>query len=74
MKYNEWYDKYIKNNPEQLKYEKMNKNRSKDMEQYQLYKDVLGNKTCLKILLYFKNLSIMISKNGKFKTILFITY
>lgn len=56
MSYEEWYDKYIKNNPEQLKYIKMNKYRSKDMKQYYLYKNVLGNKNIPKNFDLFQKL------------------
>lgn len=42
MSYNEWYDKYIKNNPEALLEEKKWKNRNTDKSQYKKYKEVLG--------------------------------
>lgn len=42
MSYNEWYDKYIKDNPEELLEEKKWKNRNTDKKQYKKYKEVLG--------------------------------
>lgn len=42
MSYNEWYDKYIKDNPEALLEEKKWKNRNTDKKQYKKYKEVLG--------------------------------
>lgn len=42
MSYNEWYDKYIKDNPEALLEEKKWKNRNVDKKQYKKYKEVLG--------------------------------
>jgi len=42
MTYKEWYDKYIKNNPEAILAEKKWKNRYADRKQYERYKKVLG--------------------------------
>lgn len=42
MTYNEWYDKYVKNNPQALKKEKKIQNKSSDKKQYEKYKSVLG--------------------------------
>lgn len=42
MSYNEWYDKYINDNPEALLEEKKWKNRNVDKKQYKKYKEVLG--------------------------------
>ena len=42
ISYNEWYDKYIKDNPEALIEEKKWKNRNTDKKQYKKYKEVLG--------------------------------
>lgn len=43
MKYEDWYNKFVKSNPEQLKYEKMDKNRASDMQQYLKYKETFKN-------------------------------
>lgn len=42
MKYKEWYDKYIKDNPEALLVEKKWKNRHSDRKQYERYEEILG--------------------------------
>ena len=42
MKYHEWYDKYVKGNPDELLAEKKHKNRHADKKQYENYKKVLG--------------------------------
>lgn len=42
MTYEEWYDKYIKNNPEAILEEKKWNNRNTDKKQYEKYKEVLG--------------------------------
>ena len=55
MSYNEWYDKYIKDNPEELLEEKKWKNRNTDKKQYKKYKEVLG-KEAPKSLKDFKEL------------------
>lgn len=41
MSYNEWYDKYIKDNPEALLEEKKWRNRNTDKKRYKKYKEVL---------------------------------
>lgn len=41
MSYDEWYKKYVENNPRALLAEKKLKNRSSDKEQYERYKKVL---------------------------------
>ncbi|MDU4726385.1 minor capsid protein [Clostridium sp.] len=45
MSYEEWYDKYIRDNPEALLEEKKWKNRNTDKKQYKKYKEVLGKET-----------------------------
>lgn len=55
MSYNEWYDKYIKDNPEALLEEKKWKNRNADKKQYKKYKEILG-KEAPKSLKDFKEL------------------
>lgn len=55
MKYKEWYDKYIKNNPEALLEEKKWKNKNTDNKQYRKYRKVLG-KEAPKSLKEFQNL------------------
>ncbi len=45
MKYSEWYDRYIKENPEALLVEKKWKNRHSDKKQYERYKETLGKDT-----------------------------
>lgn len=45
MKYQEWYDKYIRDNPEALLVEKKWKNRHSDKTQYNKYKEILGKDT-----------------------------
>ena len=42
LNYQEWYDKYVKGNPEAEAREKMWQNRYEDDKQYQRYKKVLG--------------------------------
>ena len=42
MKYDDWYDKYIKNNTEAVIEEKKWNNRNADKKQYEKYKGVLG--------------------------------
>lgn len=42
MKYPEWYEKYVANNPKSLIEEKKLKNRYSDKKQYKKYKEVLG--------------------------------
>lgn len=42
MTYEQWYEKYIKNNPKALLEEKKWKNRYADQKQFERYKDVLG--------------------------------
>lgn len=42
MTYNEWYNKYVKNNPEALAEEKKIQNKSSDKKQHEKYKSVLG--------------------------------
>ena len=42
MAYREWYDKYVKNNPEELLAEKKYKNGTADAKQYAKYKALLG--------------------------------
>lgn len=56
MKYEEWYDKYIRNNPEALLIEKKWKNRYSDRKQYQRYKEVLGDDLKVKSLDEFQEL------------------
>lgn len=41
MSYNEWHNKYVKNNPEALLEEKKQNNRNIDKKQYEKYKEVL---------------------------------
>lgn len=43
MTYREWYDKYVRDNPEALVQEKSYKNRAADAKQYETYKQVLGD-------------------------------
>jgi len=56
MTYEEWYDKYIKNNPEALLAEKKWKNRYADKKQYEKYKEVLGKDLGVKSLDEFQEL------------------
>ena len=42
MKYQEWYDEYVKNNPKELIAEKKLKNKYRDKEQHKKYKEALG--------------------------------
>ncbi|WP_101773987.1 polymorphic toxin type 50 domain-containing protein [Peptostreptococcus faecalis] len=42
MSYNEWYDKYVKSDPEYLAKEKAYKNRFSDREQHRKYRKILG--------------------------------
>lgn len=42
MKYPEWYEKYVANNPKALIEEKKLKNRYSDKKQYKKYKEVMG--------------------------------
>lgn len=42
MSYDEWYEKYVKVDPERLAEEKMVQNRFSDIQQLQQYKEVLG--------------------------------
>lgn len=44
MTYREWYDKYVKDNPEAVVQEKSYKNRATDTKQYESYKAVLGDR------------------------------
>ncbi|OOM82316.1 NAD(+)--arginine ADP-ribosyltransferase EFV [Clostridium puniceum] len=43
MSYDEWYEKYVKDNPKALAAEKKMKNKSSDKKQYEEYKKILGN-------------------------------
>lgn len=43
MKYKDWYEQYVKNNPEELKKEKMLKNEHSDKQQFEKYKEILGS-------------------------------
>jgi len=56
MTYEEWYDKYIKNNPEAILTEKKWKNRYADKKQYERYKEVLGKDLGVKSLDEFQEL------------------
>jgi len=56
MNYDEWYDKYIRNNPEALVAEKKWKNRYTDKKQYERYKEVLGKDLGVNSLEDFQNL------------------
>lgn len=56
MKYEEWYDKYVKDNPEALLAEKKWKNRRTDQKQYERYKGVLGKNLGVKSLDEFQEL------------------
>ncbi len=42
MTYKQWYEKYVKSNPEELLAEKMHCNRSADKKQFENYRAVLG--------------------------------
>lgn len=44
MTYKEWYAKYVANDPDALKRERMIKNRSADKAMYERYKETLGSK------------------------------
>lgn len=44
MNYSEWYEKYVKNNPEALAEQKKIQNYSADKKQHQHYREVLGNR------------------------------
>ena len=44
MTYQQWYDKYVKDNPEALKKEHEAKNILSDKKQYEKYKGILGDK------------------------------
>lgn len=54
--YEEWYDKYIKNNPEAILTEKKWKNRYADRKQYERYKKVLGKDLGVSSIDDFQNL------------------
>ncbi len=56
MTYEEWYDKYIKNNPEAILTEKKWKNRYADRKQYERYKKVLGKDLGVSSIDDFQNL------------------
>ena len=45
MTYEEWYKKYVANNPEALAEEKAIKNRASDKKQYENYRKILGDDT-----------------------------
>ena len=42
MAYHDWYDKYVKGNPDELLAEKKHQNRHSDKKQYERYKELLG--------------------------------
>lgn len=42
MTYHDWYDKYVKGNPDELLAEKKHQNRHADKKQYENYKELLG--------------------------------
>lgn len=65
MKYQEWYDEYIKNNPEALLVEKKWKNRHSDKKQYDNYKEILG-KDIPNSFDKFQNLKYNISEDYRF--------
>lgn len=44
MTYKEWYNKYVKDNPEAIFKEKAWKNRHDDKEQFNIYRNLLGSK------------------------------
>ncbi len=56
MSYEQWYDKYIKDNPEALLEETKWKNRHNDKKQYERYKEVLGKDIGVNSLDNFQNL------------------
>ncbi|NLC68199.1 MAG: minor capsid protein [Clostridiaceae bacterium] len=56
MTYQEWYDKYVRNNPEAVLAEKKWKNRYSDQRQYEEYKKVLGDDLGVKSLDEFQEL------------------
>lgn len=56
MTYEQWYDKYVKTDPEYLKVEKMYKNQWADRKQYEQYKRVLGSKKAPKTFEKFQDI------------------
>lgn len=62
MTYQEWYDEYIKDNPEAVLAEKKWKNRHADQKQYEKYKEVLGKDLGANSLENFQNLKYNNSK------------
>ena len=56
MKYADWYDKYVKNNPEAMAKEKALKNYQLDKKQYQEYENILGVKKVPKTLKEFQEM------------------
>lgn len=56
MKYVDWYDKYVKNNPEAMAKEKALKNYQLDKKQYQEYENILGVKKVPKTLKEFQEM------------------
>lgn len=50
MTYQDWYEKYVKSDPEYLKQERMLKNRHADKKQYEKYKAAFGDTKMLKSL------------------------
>lgn len=55
MKYDEWHEKYVKNNPEAVAAEKKWENRFADKKQFEEYKNILGDEA-LKTFDNFQNL------------------
>lgn len=66
IKYSEWREKYIKDNPQAIVEEKKIKNRTSDKKQYEKYKEVLG-KDSLKSFDNFQNLKYNNSKSWSIK-------
>ncbi|MGE8207833.1 minor capsid protein [Heyndrickxia sp. NPDC080065] len=53
MSYEEWYEKFVKEDPERVAAEKMIQNRFTDMNQHKKYKEIMG-KEVQGLLLHFK--------------------
>lgn len=64
MAYHDWYDKYVKGNPDELLAEKKHQNRHADKKQYENYKKVLG-KEVPRSLDEFQNLKYTDDKKWK---------
>ena len=64
MTYHDWYDKYVKGNPDELLAEKKHQNRHSDKKQYERYKELLG-KEVPRSLDEFQNLKYTDDKKWK---------